>query len=120
MRRSGESGRPRSDAPPSRWVQELEGTSEKTLVVVWLALGPEDPTRAVIDAYLSKWRFISPEVDGNTLRELGLPPGPAYKDILWALRAAILDGQIQSPDEERRLVKEFVASRQSQDALSGP
>jgi tRNA nucleotidyltransferase (CCA-adding enzyme) len=99
------------DAPPSRWVLELQEASEKTLVVAWLALGPEDPTRAVVDAYLSEWRHISPEVDGNTLREMGLPPGPAYRDILWALRAAILDGQIQSVEEEHRLVSEFVASR---------
>lgn len=109
-----------SDAPPSRWVQELEDTSEKTLAVVWLALQPEHPIRAVIDAYLSEWRFRSPQVDGNTLRELGLPPGPAYKDILWALRAGILDGEIQSPEEERRRVKEFVAAHQSQDANPGP
>lgn len=99
----------RPQSRPSQWVQELEGVTEKTLAVAWLAMGPEDRGRQAIDAFLSKWRFVSPRVDGNTLREMDLPPGPAYKEILWSLRAAILDGQIQSPEEEHRVALELAA-----------
>jgi tRNA nucleotidyltransferase (CCA-adding enzyme) len=99
----------RPEARPSQWVQELEGASEKILAVVWLAMGTEESVRQAIDAFLSEWRFVSPEVDGNALREMGLPPGPAYKDILWSLRAAILDGQIRSAEEEHRMALELAA-----------
>jgi tRNA nucleotidyltransferase (CCA-adding enzyme) len=96
-------------APPSQWVRVLEAVSEGTLAVAGLAMAPEAGERQAIDAFLSKWRFIFPHVDGNTLREMGLPPGPAYKDILWSLRAAILDGHIQSPEEEHRMALELAA-----------
>jgi tRNA nucleotidyltransferase (CCA-adding enzyme) len=48
--------------------------------------------------------------DGDSLRALGLPPGPSYRRILWRLRAAWLDGEIATEEEERaflgRLVEE--------------
>ncbi|MCK5635160.1 MAG: hypothetical protein KAI06_08730, partial [Anaerolineales bacterium] len=61
-----------------------------------------------------KWRFIQPEVDGETLRAMGLPQGPIYGEILWKLRTAWLDGEIQDGMQEQALlgtmVKEALAN----------
>ena len=41
-------------------------------------------------------------------REMGLPPGPVYREILGALRGARLDGEIETLEQERALVQEMV------------
>jgi tRNA nucleotidyltransferase/poly(A) polymerase len=45
-----------------------------------------------------------PFVNGDDLRAMGIPPGPAYRDLLNAVRDAQLEGRITSRDEAIRLV----------------
>lgn len=52
-----------------------------------------------------------PLVTGDDLRALGMPPGPAYKRLLDAVRTAQLDGAIQSRHE----ALEWIARRRSDD-----
>ncbi|MCI0890971.1 MAG: CBS domain-containing protein [Chloroflexi bacterium] len=89
---------------PSEWVSCLNPEPEAALVVTWLALGDQPAAQQVIESYLEHWRWIRPNVDGDRLRELGLAPGPAYGKILGDLRAAWLDGKIDSAQEEQRLL----------------
>jgi tRNA nucleotidyltransferase (CCA-adding enzyme) len=51
---------------------------------------------------------VQSTVDGERLRELGLAPGPAYKEILGALRAAWLDGELDSTDDEQLMLTSLV------------
>ena len=60
--------------------------------------------------YALKLRFIAPHLDGNTLRDLGIPPGPVYADILLQTRDAWLDGIIHSETEEMEFLKTLVTS----------
>jgi len=64
-----------------------------------------------INLYATKWRFIFPGVDGNTLLARGIPPGPKYTSILTAIRDAWLDGRVTNEKEEalllERLLKEI-------------
>lgn len=61
-----------------------------------------------VDRYREEWRAIHAELTGNDLKKLGLPPGPRYKEILWALRAQRLDGKIETRAEEENFVKAAV------------
>lgn len=54
---------------------------------------------------LSEWRHVRPATTGDTLRGLGVPPGPHYKQILERLRAAWLDGELDTDDDEARLLR---------------
>jgi poly(A) polymerase len=47
-----------------------------------------------------------PLLSGDDLRMLGLLPGPRFKRILQAVRDAQLDGEIQTPEEAKRLATE--------------
>ena len=58
--------------------------------------------------YLSDLRNMRPELDGNDLVDMGVPQGPEVGRILRKLRAAKLDGAVQTPDEERALVMRFL------------
>ncbi len=65
--------------------------------------------RARIDLYEQKLRHIRPHTGGSDLKRLGLKPGPVFRDILSAARAAWLDGQITNEVEERALVERLAA-----------
>jgi tRNA nucleotidyltransferase/poly(A) polymerase len=46
-----------------------------------------------------------PLITGEDLKQLGIPPGPAYRELLDAVRDAQLEGAIATRDEALRLVK---------------
>ncbi len=94
-------------AKPSQITARLDDTPPIALYLVDL-LGPADPERAILRQYLEKWRGVSPLTDGNTLRAMGLPPGPQYRLILGALRTAWFDGEVTSVEEENRLLQELI------------
>jgi len=93
---------------PSEWVACLDTEPEAALVATWLALEDQPPGQRIIESYLSNWRWVHSTVDGERLRELGLAPGPAYRSILGVLRAAWLDGDLSSLDDEQQMLAELV------------
>ncbi len=54
--------------------------------------------------YLADLRNMKPNLDGNDLVNMGVPQGPEVGRILRKLRAANLDGELQTPDDERAMV----------------
>jgi tRNA nucleotidyltransferase (CCA-adding enzyme) len=86
-------------AAPSEWVKKLTG--QPLLAVYALALVSGE---SALSSYLARWQFIQPQTTGETLKSLGLPPGPAYQTLLWQLRAAWLDGLVTSVAEETALL----------------
>jgi tRNA nucleotidyltransferase (CCA-adding enzyme) len=51
---------------------------------------------------------ITPRVDGNHLRSLGLPPGPIYSEILDQVHMAVLDLRLNSQAEQLALLERLV------------
>ena len=74
-------------------------------------LANDEWTRKTIEQYLINWRKILPVTNGHDLRNLGLMAGSAYKIILQTLRAAWLDGQIHSRNEEQVLLKDLLKQK---------
>jgi tRNA nucleotidyltransferase (CCA-adding enzyme) len=89
-----------ANSQPSAWTFALE--KFPPLSVYAMCLIAREP--ALLE-YLSTWRHIKPRTTGDDLIALGLPPGPKYKEILTHLRAAWLDGEVQSTAEEQNLLK---------------
>jgi tRNA nucleotidyltransferase (CCA-adding enzyme) len=58
---------------------------------------------------LRVYRQTTPVTDGHTLKALGLKPSPCFKRILDRLRAAWLDGEITTADEETALTSRLIA-----------
>ena len=69
----------------------------------------DDEIKTLLWNYASQWAMVEPVTTGNDLKALGLPPSPAFSEILTALRDAWLDGKIHTPEQERALAKELVA-----------
>jgi tRNA nucleotidyltransferase (CCA-adding enzyme) len=91
----------------------MDECREAAIAATWLGLQGDKESRQAIDRYLSTWRFIQPETDGGTLQSLGMPPGPSYRRILSTLRAAWIDGLIQSKMDEEALLQELIEVEKS-------
>jgi tRNA nucleotidyltransferase (CCA-adding enzyme) len=93
--------------PASAWVRRLEDVPLAAVYAVFLASRSPD-----LEQYALRWRHVHPRTTGETLKALGLPPGPAYQRILWHLRAAWLDGAVTSAEQETALLHELLRGDQ--------
>ncbi|MFP3852912.1 MAG: CBS domain-containing protein [Anaerolineales bacterium] len=100
-------------ARPSQLVEIMEGQEQKGLAAAWLASADQPDVRAAIERYLTDWRHVEPLADGTRLKELGLPPGPAYSRILEALRKAWLNGEVENQAQEEELLAKLVEAERT-------
>ncbi|MCZ7542637.1 MAG: hypothetical protein M5R40_03445 [Anaerolineae bacterium] len=91
---------------PSTLASWLAPFSDAVLVAGWAAAEPT--AREQIAHYATRLRDVQPIVDGNDLKALGLKPGPAFRRILDRLRAAWLDGEVKSAEEEHELLERLI------------
>ena len=61
--------------------------------------------RRHIQLFLDRLRYIKPILNGNTLQQMGITPGPRMKEILDLLREARLDERVTSKEGEVKIVK---------------
>jgi tRNA nucleotidyltransferase (CCA-adding enzyme) len=92
---------------PSETVELLEGYSLKAVEVVSSAARDEE-IRNILNRYLAEWWHIHPKATGHDLKKRGIPPGPKYNEILRRLRAAWLDGEIRTAEEEQKMLDEML------------
>lgn len=80
---------------PSQWTFHLDELPKLSVYAVYLR--KQEP---VLQDYLIKWQFIKPITNGNDLTAYGLEPGPQYAELLRQLRAAWLDGNVKTKEDE--------------------
>ncbi|MCA9944607.1 MAG: CBS domain-containing protein, partial [Anaerolineales bacterium] len=67
------------------------------------------PAAQLIELYLQELRGVKTAVTGNTLRQMGLKPGPQFGILLDKLLAAKLDGAVTSEAGELALLEQLLA-----------
>lgn len=92
---------------PSTITKHLENYSVLSIYAVYLATDEPKQQEILMD-FMKEWRKITPTITGHDLRDMGLAPGPAYRFILEALRAAWLDGKVKNEAEEAALLGELI------------
>ena len=95
-----------ADWKPSQWTFRLDEVPSLAVFAVYLM----NQEQALYD-YLADWRNVKPYTTGYTLQQRGLEPGPIFKEILTRLRAAWLDGEVGTQEEEKKLLDGFFAER---------
>ncbi len=88
---------------PSEIFSLLEPLSVESLLYGMARSGNESVQRSVSD-YFIRLRKIKCHLDGHDLKELGVAPGPVYKEIFKKLHTARLDGKIVSREDEKDFV----------------
>ncbi len=96
-----------ADAPPSAVVEKLDGMPSLGLYAAYLS-SETKKLRDLLLVYMKTWRHVHAQTTGNALRARGVPPGPEYKDILRRLRAARLDGEVTTDEEESALLEKLL------------
>ncbi|MEW6083270.1 MAG: hypothetical protein AB1607_01625 [Chloroflexota bacterium] len=84
---------------PSQWTFHLDDLPSLSVYAVYLV-----SKETALSDYLSKWQHIKPVTTGDDLKARGLEHGPRFGEILRRLRAARLDGEIKSQQEEKTLL----------------
>jgi len=91
------------DWKPSQWtfyLDEVPALAVYALYLMKMDLGFHD--------YFMIWRSIKPYTTGYSLKQRGLEPGPQFKVILTRLRAAWLDEEVQTEEEEKVLLADLL------------
>ena len=91
---------------PSEIYRRLAPFSDDALAAYAIAV---DDARVCerIELYRAQLRGIAPELTGEDLKQMGIPPGPRYREIMTRLQDARLDGAVTNRVEEENLVKEI-------------
>ena len=92
---------------PSQSVELLDGYSLRAIETIYPVL-PNGKIRDQLSKYLFEWRHVKPKITGHGLKKRGIKPGPKYAQILRRLRAAWLDGEVRSEEEEKLLLEELI------------
>jgi tRNA nucleotidyltransferase (CCA-adding enzyme) len=100
----------RNGLKPSEVVAILDETSDEARLLIRVATDSW-LVRQRLDQYQRRLRQIRSILTGDDLRQMGLPPGRFYSQILTRLRAAHLDGEIASREDEKRLVRDILAGQ---------
>lgn len=95
------------NAAPSQVVSGLENIPILAVYANYLVCADANLQQVILN-YVTRWRNVSPTIDGHALRARGLPPGPRYRQILATLRDAWLDGKIESIEQETALLEEII------------
>lgn len=92
---------------PSAVFKILEAYSRQALLMAYVAAdGPL--IRDLIHRYVYVWAEIRTVTTGRELKEIGLPPGPLYGELLDELLNARLDGRISTDEEERAYLQQLL------------
>lgn len=92
---------------PSAIVEKLDEIPDLALFAVWISL-ENLFVQNRIQQYATNWRFVQAATNGDTLRDMGLPPGPCFGRLLHRLRSARLDGEVKDDGEEAALLHRLV------------
>jgi tRNA nucleotidyltransferase (CCA-adding enzyme) len=76
---------------------------------VWaLAASGGKQARRQALGYLRRWRSLKPALDGHALLAMGARPGPRLGEVLRRLKAAKLDGDVRSRDDEETMARRLL------------
>jgi tRNA nucleotidyltransferase (CCA-adding enzyme) len=96
------------DLRPSEIYHRLERYRAQAILTAALATDSE-PVHRRLALYLSSLRAVSPSLNGDDLKRMGVPPGRKLGGTLRALIDARLDGVVTSREEEEALVRRWLS-----------
>ncbi|MGF1524691.1 MAG: CBS domain-containing protein [Leptolyngbyaceae cyanobacterium] len=88
---------------PSRCTQLLQSFAIEVLILMSVRFPHQ--LGSTIWRYLTTWSHIKAPLNGNDLKRLGYSPGPEYRSMLEALKAATLDGEVSDQATAKAFIK---------------
>ena len=97
---------------PADFYRAVRAISEDTMLFVTLT-HQDETVRRRCESYYSHHRHMRLSIDGITLKDLGVPEGPAYGQILDEVLSMKINGEIGTAEEERRAARDLWSRRNS-------
>ena len=95
----------------SKFTAALEGLHESMLYVLHHLWQDDAELSEKLAAFRKIWRWQALHIDGHQLRQRGVAAGPLYGELFKAVRAAWIDGEITSEQEEADFVDAWLQQR---------
>ena len=105
---------------PAQLRDRLDGYRRKALFLAWATASPRGVLARRLVRYHGDLACVRAELTGQDLKDLGIPPGPVFREILKALRDARLDGNVETRVEELELAGRLASARDRGSAEAGP
>jgi tRNA nucleotidyltransferase (CCA-adding enzyme) len=86
------------------WLRELP----LEILLYMMAKTEDDEVKKYISLYFTQLQSVRSMITGKDLKEMGVPPGPRYREILDMVMKARLDNEVTSRDEELALVRKVI------------
>ncbi len=64
--------------------------------------------KARVMVFINNLRFIKSEISGRDLIRAGFEPGPQFREVLWQIKLAKLDGHVKTKKEEMALAHKLL------------
>lgn len=98
---------------PDSLVHQVISPLKPDIALYLMARTNDDKKRRAVSRYFTQLHKVRTELTGKELQELGLPPGPVYKEVLGGLLSARLDGEISTREEELAWVENFISNKKN-------
>jgi tRNA nucleotidyltransferase (CCA-adding enzyme) len=92
------------DLKPSEIYHLLEALNQEWLLFI-MAKTEQEETRRAISLYFRNLKEVRPKLRGRDLKDMGITPGPIYREILDGLLDGRLNGELSSREEEVEFVR---------------
>ncbi len=83
------------------WLRELP----VEILLYMMAKTTDEEVKKFVSLYFTQLQSVHCMITGHDLREMGLPPGPRYREILDRVMQARLDNEVESRDDELALAR---------------
>ncbi|MGM0651656.1 MAG: CBS domain-containing protein [Bacillota bacterium] len=103
-----------SDLNPSTVVNYLEPLPVEAILLVYTQT-ENSWVKENLKLYMDGLRYIRPRLRGGDLKELGVKPGPLYREIIDKLKQAVLDGEVRTPQEELDFVINYLEGEKKEE-----
>ena len=95
----------RNATVPNHVLCEKLSEFKTEMILFMMAATRQEQVKRVISNYCVTLRYVQPAITGKDLLEMGVEPGPVYKEILKSLRDKKVDGMLKTKDDEVAHVK---------------
>ncbi|MEO0408747.1 MAG: CBS domain-containing protein [Cyanobacteria bacterium P01_A01_bin.135] len=93
-----------SQTPSSAIYRQLRPYPLPLLILI--CVRAERPLRRLLWRHITVWSQLELPLDGNDLKAMGYRPGRQFKTMLEALRAALIDGEVQGEVQARQFIRD--------------
>ena len=80
------------------------------LILYMMAASEKEKVKKAISYFFTKLRYIHTSIKGEDLIQMGLEPGPVFREIFEAIRDSKLDGKIREREDEIRFAQQFASN----------